>query len=403
MLLTLAVTMSLSLAAKTEAPEDPGFGSIASAVGDIDSDGIEDYAVGSTHSRVVRVISGRDGTNLMSLTLPAGEHWVADRVASLGDVDGDGHADLLLSFAGVGTGSEVSVWSSRDGHRLYAVAGGCALVIHDRDGDGVSDFVMTSIPASENGSASRLDLTWRSGKDGSSITTSAVALSERPTNPVLSSVGDVDGDGVADVGLVSGAEAIVLSGKDGDVLQRFGARNGRKPKALTGGIDFDGDHYADVLIGYPNEPDEDAGKGLVVARSGYGGRELFTLEAEGGLFGFAICILGDVDGDGFSDFVVGSHGESFVDPLRAFSGGSRKLLWKIDGDFDLDCHRIPMLSALADQDHDGARDLLVGCPAMGGRCMKAGYAMVVSGKTGEKLHRTKPTTATAADPAEKSR
>jgi hypothetical protein len=173
----------------------------------------------------------------------------------------------------------------------------------------------------------------------------------------------------------------VCSGKSGEILRRIGPRKGRNPAELTGGADLDGDHRVDLLVGYPNELDEDAGKGMVVALSGQDGRELWTLEAEGGWFGFAICVLGDVDGDGVADFVVGSHGESFVDPLRAYSGATRKLLWTIDADFDGNCHRVPVLAAASD--HVGATQLLVGCPGMGGRCERAGYAVVVAVKTGE--------------------
>jgi hypothetical protein len=66
----------------------------------------------------LRVISGRDGADLMSLTIPAGDRWVANRIANIGDVDGDGHTDLLVSFAVLTAGSEASVWSGHDGHRF---------------------------------------------------------------------------------------------------------------------------------------------------------------------------------------------------------------------------------------------------------------------------------------------
>jgi hypothetical protein len=281
---------------------------------------------------------------------------------------------------------------------LYAVSGGSAFVIGDRNGDGVLDFVVASTPATAGASTQQIVLTWRSGKDGSELATSPLELQQRVKEPSLSSLGDLDGDGVSDFGLVSTPEALVLSGKSGDVLQRIGVRNGRSPAVLAGSVDFDGDHHGDILIGYPNGADEDAGKGLVVACSSSTGQELRSLESGGGLFGFAICTLSDIDGDGVADFVVGSHGESFNDPLRAYSGKSRTLLWEINADFDGNCHRLPMLSALSDLDQDGAPDLLVGCPAMGGRCMTPGYAMLVSGKTGEKVRRTDPVAAPLVDP-----
>jgi hypothetical protein len=293
------------------------------------------------------------------------------------------------------------MWSGRDGHRLYVVAGASATALGDRNADGVTDFLTAAIEPVLSDEAPRLVLTWRSGSDGSPLSEVPLDLKPRCTNPVLSCVGDVDANGVPDVGIVVGLEAIVLSGKSGEVLQRIGPRNDRNPAALTGGIDLDGDHHADLLVGYPNESDEDEGKGMVVALSGQDGRELWTLQAQGGLFGFAICILGDVDDDGVADFVVGSHGESFTDPLRAYSGASRKLLWKIEADFDGNCHRIPHLSA--GSDHAGAPQLLVGCPGMGGRCARAGYAVIVSGKTGEKRLRIAPEATTPGVPVQRPR
>ena len=107
--------------------EDPGrygylrgFGHSLAALGDLDGDGVPDFAVGceedldSGDQYDATVFSGRDGSELG--VLEAGHEFVV--VAAAGDVDGDGVPDVLASRWESG---QVKVISGRTGETLRTI------------------------------------------------------------------------------------------------------------------------------------------------------------------------------------------------------------------------------------------------------------------------------------------
>ena len=102
--------------------------------------------------------------------------------------------------------------------------------------------------------------------------------------------------------------------------------------------DLDGDGVGDLLIGAPNEDHgyPNAGAGRI-----YSGRnlsELFVLsgDGEGWHHGSGVAGAGDVDGDGVEDIVIGMkpNGKTGLGPgggARVFSGRSRDLLFTFGG------------------------------------------------------------------------
>ena len=70
---------------------------------------------------------------------------------------------------------------------------------------------------------------------------------------------------------------------------------------MSGGQDLNGDGFADAVIGFP-----DLAKVLLFFGGQYG-LEVppISLHAEGGKFGASVSLLEDVNGDGFSDFLIG--------------------------------------------------------------------------------------------------
>ena len=143
------------------------FGSSAAALGDLDQDGVEDYAVGApkegSHGKLsgkVSVFSGGDGSVLHELFGDGEQDQLGWSVSGAGDLSGDGVPDLvagakehLESIFGFGAsyGSGYArVCSGADGSTLatlagpafgseigYAVAGG-----GDLDGDGLGDLLV---------------------------------------------------------------------------------------------------------------------------------------------------------------------------------------------------------------------------------------------------------------------
>jgi hypothetical protein len=118
-------------------------------------------------------------------------------------------------------------------------------------------------------------------------------------------VGDIDGDGIAELVIAAQpgeSTAFVQSAADGRVLFTFpGLGDG-----VAGAGDFDGDGVPDVLLGdiksgaLPN--------GAVEIRSGLDGSLLLSIA--GGpaseYFGSAVDAIGDANGDGVTDVIVGA-------------------------------------------------------------------------------------------------
>ncbi|MBY5162463.1 FG-GAP-like repeat-containing protein [Salsipaludibacter albus] len=310
-----------------------------SAAGDVDGDGVPDYAAGgpgasaSDPGRVV-VWSGADHGVLLDLDGPAGLLW-GFSVSAAGDVDGDGHDDVALGalFAD-GNRGRVSVRSGADGTVLWSISGpkvgdllGSALgLVGDVDGDGTQDLAVGATGGGHGGGVAFVV----SGVDGTILHRlnpqgDAVAFGQF----FASGAGDVDGDGIGDVyvGDFAGGKAnqaknppfsgaaYVFSGATGERLHRFtGELPGEGVGPGRGVGDVDGDGHADLVVaGYLSGAGAPtAGKAWV--RSGRTGDVLqeITSTTAGENFGVDALGLGDVDGDGRTDFVVTAVGLSFA-------------------------------------------------------------------------------------------
>lgn len=133
-----------------------GFGDVHD-LGDVNGDGVPDLIiaapladVGTIHAGAVYVYSGRDGTLLHLIDGSPTAIFFGSAVDDAGDVNADGHADILVGnpeagFAGkawVDSGADATVLhelrSTRSGAQLgHAVAG-----VGDVDGDGHADFLV---------------------------------------------------------------------------------------------------------------------------------------------------------------------------------------------------------------------------------------------------------------------
>jgi hypothetical protein len=149
----------------------------ASVIGDIDNDGVDDVygsdfvnsAKGPSTGRVY-VHSGADGRRLLSLTGETAGSGFGIGSADVGDVNRDGHDDILVGawqFGGAATsGGKVYLYSGKDGSLLRTITGRVpgetlgfdASGIGDVDGDGTPDFLLTS--AWSNVAGFRSGRTW---------------------------------------------------------------------------------------------------------------------------------------------------------------------------------------------------------------------------------------------------
>lgn len=219
---------------------------------------------------------------------------------------------------------------------------------------------------------------------------------------VMANAGDVDADGTPDYiigapentpnGIDRAGSAFVYSGATGALLYQVDGTETLEAYATTvdGAGDVNGDGFDDFLVGSPGFRHPGfAPLGAVFVFSGQDGSLLIRHEGLGGIrfFGNAAAGIGDINGDGLNDILVGSedsgtvgmnqHGRVYV-----FSGATSTVLMEIDGVRQFQRFG-RSLSGVGDLDADGVPDFLVGT-------MKdvnfSGEALAYSGATGLQLY-----------------
>lgn len=280
-----------------------------------------------------------------------------------GDVDEDGTAELLVggddALALLGdplTGRAVT--QSLGGDQVAAVAVG------DLDGDGVVDLVAVSAEA---------ELLVQNGPVEDAPALALAASLESGDAPQGLWVGELGATGGAVVGRPGSALKVVQDGVAMDVLVAEGlASLGSDVRAVG---DVTGDGLADLAIGA-------AGDDTVLLVGDFHDGDfgaVSELTGEGG-FGAAVSGISDVDGDGVDDVLVGA-------PLRG-GGDGAVFAMKADGtmfsrmDGASSSAAGTDLDAIGDLNQDGYADVVVGSPGAGGGRVDVIIGPVPEGTTG---------------------
>jgi FG-GAP-like repeat len=213
------------------------FGQRIVPVDDRNGDGVPDLVLIGHHSGAggspdgrFHLHSGADGAFLESLSPPAGIILVEGPAIPFGDVDGDGHVDILCRAAPVpAIGSpQVQLFSGATGAALYlgvpadpsSSIGNALVRIEDRDGDGVDDFAASG----SDTIGSRVDL--RSGQTGQVIQVlrgPGIGLQSGNNEPLVRTP-DRDSDGLDD--LATGSFFELLPGGQLGAVRNFSTADG---------------------------------------------------------------------------------------------------------------------------------------------------------------------------------
>ncbi len=255
-------------------------------------------------------------------------------LAGAGDVDGDGHAELLVGARDVGEnqgrawlyrgdagGVEASAGRVWEGENPYDELGHTLLGAGDLDADGYDDALLGADMEASGGSGYvnvHLGAPDGLAADPDGLIEGGIDL--QGLGRALGAVGDVNDDGRADVTIgaqeyLEGPSLVFLHlGTDGGLAEEpdltltdarwlFGTN-----LSLASAGDSDGDGYDDLILG-----DWDSSKGRVSLYPG--GEDGPDSEASSwidgpssdGCLGWSLARAGDVNGDGYGDAVAGDR------------------------------------------------------------------------------------------------
>ncbi|MCX8019315.1 MAG: FG-GAP-like repeat-containing protein [Chitinophagaceae bacterium] len=336
---------------------DAGLGVSVSSAGDVNGDGYSDIIVGAyqydngnTDEGAAFIFQGSSsGINTSpaaQLEVNQDNAWFGASVSLAGDINGDGYGDVIVGapqydngntdegaaflFHGSATGINTSYSTLLDGNQDGANLGPVSTA-GDVNGDGYSD-VIVGVPYFDNGNLNEGQVRVYHGSSSGLNSTPTTILESNQDGAEMgwdvSAAGDVNGDGFSDI--IIGIPKFDNGQNNEGICQIYhGSNTGLNSTPATtlemnqSDADFgfsvstagdvNGDGYSDIVVGAPlyDNGQTDEGTAFVYhgSFSGTNATPSSTLDMNqtDSRFGHAVSVAGDLNADGYSDIIVGAE------------------------------------------------------------------------------------------------
>ncbi|MCB0728610.1 MAG: FG-GAP repeat protein, partial [Ignavibacteriae bacterium] len=368
------------------------FGRGVSGAGDVNGDGYSDILIGASsyngNKGRAYLYYGNVSMNNVSDVIFKGENandYFGFSVAGGGDINGDGYKDFMVGAYGVNSNKgKVYIYkNSLTGNDIYdlAVYGdpnsevGCSVSdAGDINGDGYDDYIV----------GARYGGTFYEGRafiylgSANPDTTADIILNGKSANSFfgssVSGAGDVNADGYADIIIGSpefnssqGRVYIYFGGVNmdtiPDVIMTGVASLNRFGESVSSAGDMNGDGYSDVIVGTPGYA---SSRGRILVY--FGGSAMDTIaditwtgSIANDLLGYSVSDAGDVNNDGYSDVIFSAPNYSNYKGLVIIFLGNLGFPVSIIGDNDFDQIGLSV-SGAGDINGDGFSDIIFGAP-----------------------------------------
>ncbi|MDR6808336.1 hypothetical protein J2Y45_005314 [Dyadobacter sp. BE34] len=427
----------ISLAAKALEFNQAGaqMGYSVSNAGDINKDGYSDVLVGApyydytlSNQGAVFVYygssQGLSNGSVQPLYTFQAEANLGISAAVAGDVNSDGFSDILVgahqydhgennegaALLYYGTANGLGTFELLECNQPGAMMGFAVAGAGDVDGDGFSD-VVAGARLYSNGQALEGAAFVFKGSANGVVTANPTVIEGNQADArlghALSSAGDVNGDGFSDIAL-GAYQYDKGSSNEGVVMIHLGSVNGVSTVAsqtlesdqieaqfgisvaCAGDVNADG--FADLIVGarYYDKGQVNEGAAFIYqgSQNGLNATPVSIMESNqvDAWLGSAVAPAGDVNGDGFSDVLVGSyafdHGQTDEGSVFIWYGQAASTntnLRELNGYQDNYCNFGQSVASAGDVNGDGFSDIIVGASEFDSGQPNSGAAYIYYG------------------------